>query len=496
MRVERFYASIKEEVSTLTESAEELLSLQDYLGFFTTCGSNYVRSIRRAQEVVAIFSFSTTNPRNARDFAEGLKISGFGDTVDNKINHKARFKSIIDSLEIKVLGFGLGLNQQGAGNLIATTIEEYNKVTDFAFRAMTQSEGGSHNLGMVYGVEVMPWVDNTGFQIASQLLSETIEVPLPRSIIPKAYHSTNSSITEFDIANVADYSCKESEYVIDKYGYCCEQGALYNAVTKEYNSANQTISICRPLRNLDKNVVKNNMSTNGEFVCRLDATVRSKMNQFSALERCVSSVRSIPNDLEYSYLRPQSTSRFDPTLTTSFTVKELKIALDPFNDYGLVKHVGKELDEFMDMFYQPCVKALFGGRDGDSDAMNFVILPWHVHDECLMLSCLSDNVRWNRAEEGGCVSSLISGVDAAGYSDSDRGCSYDSELAADEQICKYPSSNMTDSHTRFTQCWNNTLPQGNINYFIDQFCLPNMGGELANEDFQTQLDASYSNHCS
>lgn len=57
MRIERYYASVREEVSPLLDEAVLLLERQDYVGFFKACGPNYIRGIRRAQEVTAIFSF-------------------------------------------------------------------------------------------------------------------------------------------------------------------------------------------------------------------------------------------------------------------------------------------------------------------------------------------------------------------------------------------------------------------------------------------------------
>ena len=78
MRVERYYSSIREEVSPLADSAYRLLDRQDYVGFFMACGPNYVRSIRRAQEVTAIFTFESSSLELAQQFAAGLRSSRFG----------------------------------------------------------------------------------------------------------------------------------------------------------------------------------------------------------------------------------------------------------------------------------------------------------------------------------------------------------------------------------------------------------------------------------
>ena len=57
MRIDRYYSSVREEVSPLSDDALTLLDRQDYIGFFKACGPNYIRGIRRAQEVVAYFEF-------------------------------------------------------------------------------------------------------------------------------------------------------------------------------------------------------------------------------------------------------------------------------------------------------------------------------------------------------------------------------------------------------------------------------------------------------
>ena len=56
----------------------------------------------------------------------------------------------------------------------------------FAFRTMTQTED-AYSIGMVYGIEVVPWVNNLSFQANSRMGDEDIIMPMPRSLIPKAY---------------------------------------------------------------------------------------------------------------------------------------------------------------------------------------------------------------------------------------------------------------------------------------------------------------------
>ena len=70
MRIERYYSSIREELSSLTDDALTLLDRQDYIGFFKGCGPNYIRGILRAQEINAIFEFEIFLPK----FKHSLKV--------------------------------------------------------------------------------------------------------------------------------------------------------------------------------------------------------------------------------------------------------------------------------------------------------------------------------------------------------------------------------------------------------------------------------------
>ena len=74
----------------------------------------------------------------------------------------------------------------------------------------------------------------------------------------------------------------------------------------------------------------------------------------------------------------------------------MKIALDPLNNFSFLKVVGEELDQWVDMCYQPCVVALFGmniGYNPDVEAQYFLAYGWFFHKACMRLSCLADNMR-------------------------------------------------------------------------------------------------------
>ena len=240
----------------------------------------------------------------------------------------------------------------------------------FALKSFTLTEMGT-DIGIFYGFELVPWVDNIAFQIASKVMDEEVIIPLPRSLIPKAETPdavTNPWVNDEDTRDL--YTCKNAPFHKDKYGYCCVADVLWDPAEQIYSTELQNVTVserfCRPSSRLDKSVVKNNMSNNGEFVAHLDALVRMKINNLFTLEKCISAIKTVSARQDYNILKHQDTVLLDKQATMDFTVKEMKIALDPLNNFSLLKAVGEELDEWVDMYYQPCLAALFGMNIGSN----------------------------------------------------------------------------------------------------------------------------------
>jgi len=514
MRIERYYSSVREELSPLSEDALTLLDRQDYIGFFKSCGPNYIRSIRRAQELTAIFSFTSTSADVAASFVATVQASSpntffsSGGSASSSVGASSKYSSVTSSMEITILGFGLGLNSEGSATMVAASLEEYQEVMKFGFKSFTQNED-SHNIGMVYGMEIVPWVDNTSFQVNSKLMEEAVIIPLPRSMIPRAYSFTTDSdgaISVTDPSLVWSYSqntrdsfmCKESSFHKDRYGYCCEVSVLWDTVTQTYVPEEQNITTsamtCRPARQLDKSVVKNNMSNNGEFVAHLDAIVRYKLNQLFTLEKCLTSVKALPTKYDFHILKTQDSVKYDAAIDRQFTLKEMKFALDPLNDYSMLTHVGQELDEFVEMYYQPCVAALFGmnvGTSPDTEPQYFMAYGWLSHSACTKLSCLADNMRWDRAIGQGCVPSLFVGGGAPLYvADEDIYCKKDNTKGGDVEVCKYPQENYIALQTTANTCWNGdaTYYIASPAYLLNYFCMPQITAVTATTEQKARLD--------
>jgi hypothetical protein len=476
MRLERYYSSVREEVSPLAPEAIEILENEDYAGFFKACGPNYIRGIRRAQELTAILKFHSSSVETASQFGSGVKLSNWRES-------SSKFKAASSSLKIKIYGYGLGLTQAGADTLVATTIAEYQSAMKFAFNAMTKNEDSVH-IGMVYGMEVVPWVYNTEFQVAAKVGDEPILVPLARSMIPRATLRPNET-GAWSNADRAKFRCKDGNFAIDKLGYCCEFEALYkngDYVDLNEYSDDGNDAVCKPVRELDQAVVKDVMSNNGEFVARLDTAIRYRLNAMGTIEKCISAANSIPNNLLYNVLKSKDAVKYDGAIDVEVSLAQLKMAIDPAGNYDVLKQLGRELDEWIEMYYTPCYAALYGANIGttpDVEVSFFMAYPWHTHDECMMLSCLTTTLRWNRDTGNGCVPGIMAGALASAYG-SDEHCAKDVYSYGATETCKYDKDTVKGVQEESTGCWGN-LPAtmtSDVSYYMTHFCMPEVTADI------------------
>ena len=124
-------------------------------------------------------------------------------------------------MEVKILPCGLGLNTRGESAIVSTSVKDYNKAIEFAFRSFTQTTENS-NVGIVYTLEFVPRVDNPLFLNVSEILDEDIESRLCRSLIPQAIVDDGVFSFVNNKQTRSQFNCKNSYFSIDKYGYCCD----------------------------------------------------------------------------------------------------------------------------------------------------------------------------------------------------------------------------------------------------------------------------------
>ena len=160
-----------------------------------------------------------------------------------------------------------------------------------------------------------------------------------------------------------------------------------------------------------------------------------------------------------------------------FTEKEMKLGIDPLNTFSLLKALGQELDEWVGMYYQPCVADFFGinvGSNPDVESQYFFAYRWLSHSACMRLSCLADKMSWDRKKDG-CTTSLIVGNYADKYAntpgDDDKECSKDNsntEEKADE-TCKYKQIELMDLQIVHNNCYVCDVYPA---FVMNEFCMP------------------------
>jgi len=181
-----YYASVDESKSKISKSAARLLQSNDIPGFFSSCGSYYVRSIGRNAKFVAIFTYRTQEPVADKNFEDDLEteLSGFGKGIKKKITGTVidaafdaadvitdrvfKKKAASKKLTINVAAFGLGKNEKAT--LISYDIDSFKSAIADAFLSMQNPRTGK-----VSTIEVVPWVENTEFQ-SNVKLDEDVEV--------------------------------------------------------------------------------------------------------------------------------------------------------------------------------------------------------------------------------------------------------------------------------------------------------------------------------
>lgn len=406
MRIERYYNSIDERDSEFSSDAALLLERKDYVGFFKACGPNYIRSLRRAQEVTAMFTFETSSNVAASEMSMYLEAQIKGLWAEGSTSVRGSGSNNIEqtsqSLQIEIRGWGLGLDKDGSETLVAQSLEDYNKVMKFAYTSMTRGNDSSAETGMVYGMEVVPWVDNAVFQAAIHMTHQLTKA-VDFNLIPDA---TGDDKTK----------CAQVDHEVDHVKKCCLKSEKKTmTVTGTEGAADQDVLICRPVRKVPIEVMKQNALTNAEFVTVMDSVLRSKMNTAFTLERCITSLKGIPSHYD-KYLLKSADTVWDQTMEMKVTVKHLRDTLDPGGSMATLAVLNLEIEEYLEKFYTPCIAALFGANDYGADGNNdghlqehFMATSYREHEQCSHTTCLLPNHRWDRLE-GGCKPSLLLGT--------------------------------------------------------------------------------------
>jgi len=335
MRTQRYYSSVDEVHSELSADAKTLLESGQFMSFFQACGPNYIRSVRRAAEITAIFEYESTEGTSNSDFESSLKMDIQGlvgsrdsSNLEKSASMKVMSSALKSSLTISVRAFGLGLNNDGASSLQARSMDDFKNVMDFAFQSMQQ-----RGVGMVQGIEIVAWVDNPQFQVAAGLATTLQD---------------------------------------------CENGVC------------STVSM---------ELKKMNLSSNAEYVSTMNRVMRTHIDGLYNIQSCRSMLNGYSSDQKDEPLMNQRKFRdlIDDKgneKTSGMTVGELKVILD----VNAVKKWEEKIKNYSTYFYSPCMDALtqsIGGQKGGSS----MVTPWYSLDACKDSTCtVSGAIVNNRGE--------------------------------------------------------------------------------------------------
>lgn len=174
-----YYASVDESSTELSDPAKTLLLNNDIPGFFHSCGSYYVRSIGRTAKFVSIFTYLDESKERNKDFELQLElaIKGFGGelvkllagaTPSANLSIKSSFENMARKKRLTITTKAWGLGKNKNATLIAYDLPTYKAAIKEAFLSMQNPM-----TGRVSTMEVVPWVENAGFQNFINLEEDT-----------------------------------------------------------------------------------------------------------------------------------------------------------------------------------------------------------------------------------------------------------------------------------------------------------------------------------
>lgn len=161
LQINSYYSSVDEANTEISKSAQALLKRNDLPGFFDACGSGYVRGITRTSRYSSMFTLMSADIEAAMKVAFALKaeISAMKFAGGVGISQSTSMSATSKNVNITVRSWATGLGKQEDAKLVATTGAEFKEAVRHAFLSMQDPMTGH-----VQSIEIIPWVENTGFQ--------------------------------------------------------------------------------------------------------------------------------------------------------------------------------------------------------------------------------------------------------------------------------------------------------------------------------------------
>ena len=374
MATERYYSSIDDTTAKLTPDALGLVQRGDLVGFFQACGSGYIRSIRRTAEIAAVFAFSSSSTTTSASMAAKLTASTGGGgqwwnpspsgSVESKSEYSSTSSSSDELTRIKIKGFGLGLNADGADSLVATNIEDYHKAMKFAFKSMQNDE-----VGMIHGVEIVSWMNNLQFQNAVKFTrTEKIEW-LPASSDPS---SPAHKVLVRTVGQGPLLTPEKGQPASDNYVPAeGSRRAVGNPASEDYAPATYA-----PLW-VEAVEVKAITMINAEFVTNLEAYYRKESYTVSKLIACKAEVNTLIALKQGNYYL-QDHTRLDLSTVSRHNVWTVDQAYEITSSRDTLNKRLDSLQNFVKHFYGKCASAI-SKHSNDGSMTKY----WWDLEECM-----------------------------------------------------------------------------------------------------------------
>jgi len=215
--VDSYYHSLNEGTSEMSESAQNLLTKGDVVGFFDSCGPYYIRSIGRHSNFMALMRYRTTSSTRDVNFELQLKakMRGFfsSGSTDTTISTEFRTETQQKRLEINIWAYGLGKGE--LADIIPTDIDSFKDSIRGVVRTMQDPDSGR-----VTSMEVAPWIENTQFQDLLDIDSDDTRLLFEKKKNLEANAEILSELDRIDRAQIDQYfkaqNCRrilEDEYL-------------------------------------------------------------------------------------------------------------------------------------------------------------------------------------------------------------------------------------------------------------------------------------------
>ena len=313
MSMERYYDSIDDTTAELSPHAMSLIKKKDLIGFYKVCGTGFIRSIRRTNEVAAVFTLESTSVEKLEEASSSFSLSGetkgfwfvppVKASADKKASSSSSSKSDDVKVTIEIQAFGIGLNQENDSSLIATDLSEFRKTMEYAFRSMQTDD-----IGIVKGVEIVRWVDNLQFQDAVEF--ESIKVKEFKQLTYEGFQKKcEECLASGDCTDFNDFDkCEGSKF---KTEYNNQVAAQTDGDTVDMDSnlavektENGRAKVADGTEVKHRAIVKMIQTMNAEFVTDLHTQSDASNYLMKEIAQCQAELESLVINNRKNYYRP------------------------------------------------------------------------------------------------------------------------------------------------------------------------------------------------